>query len=54
MKYFATEPQNGVFDFSGGDAFMALASQNGTRRVRCHNLIWHSQIPDWVASQYSH
>jgi endo-1,4-beta-xylanase len=47
MKWFATEPQQGVFDFSGGDAFIAFS---GNRTIRCHNLVWHSQIPTWVSS----
>lgn len=47
-QYEFTEPSQGVFDFSGGDSFIALAHQNGINTIRCHNLIWHSEIPNWL------
>ena len=42
-----TEPEPGVFNFTGGDEFLDLAESTG-KAVRCHNLIWSSQLPDWV------
>lgn len=39
MKFVYTEPQQGVFNFTGGDDFIELAKQSG-KLVRCHNLIW--------------
>lgn len=44
-----TEPEQGVFNFTGGDAFLDLAEATG-KRVRCHNLVWYNQLPDWVTS----
>lgn len=42
-----TEPEQNVFNFTGGDYFLDLA-QATSKLVRCHNLIWSSQLPDWV------
>ena len=44
-----TEPQQNMFNFTGGDYVLNLAEKNGMR-VRCHNLVWSSQISDWVTS----
>lgn len=35
----ATEPSNGVFDFSGGDVIANFAKANG-QILRGHNLAW--------------
>jgi len=50
MKYFATEPQRGVFNYTGGDVIVAIAAAN-KQLVRCHNLVWHNQLPNWLTSQ---
>lgn len=42
-----TEPEQGVFNFTGGDYFLDLAEAAG-KRVRCHNLVWYNQLPAWV------
>jgi endo-1,4-beta-xylanase len=34
-----TEPEQNVFNFTGGDYFLDLAEATG-KKVRCHNLIW--------------
>ena len=47
MKFVYTEPEQNVFNFTGGDYFINLAEQSG-KLVRCHNLIWSSQLPTWV------
>jgi endo-1,4-beta-xylanase len=47
MKWESTEPSRGNFTLEGGDAIIALAKQNN-QQVRCHNLVWHSQLPAWV------
>jgi endo-1,4-beta-xylanase len=41
------EPEQGVFDFAPGEVVGQLAKKNG-QLLRCHNLVWHSQLPDWV------
>ncbi|CAM5228912.1 beta-xylanase [Streptomyces spiroverticillatus] len=50
MKWYATEPQRGVFDFTAGDEIVAYAKAKGLK-VRGHTLLWHSQLPDWLTSR---
>ncbi|MGV9560002.1 endo-1,4-beta-xylanase [Streptomyces sp. NPDC003401] len=50
MKWYATEPQQGVFDFSAGDEIVDLARANH-QRVRAHTLVWHSQLPGWLTER---
>ncbi|MFF4015662.1 endo-1,4-beta-xylanase [Streptomyces sp. NPDC001843] len=50
MKWYATEPRQGVFDWTNGDEIVALARKNH-QRVRAHTLVWHSQLPDWLTSR---
>ncbi|KIJ66957.1 glycoside hydrolase family 10 protein [Hydnomerulius pinastri MD-312] len=47
MKWDAIEPEQNVFNFTGGDQIVALAEETG-KIMRCHNLVWYSQLPDWV------
>jgi len=47
MKWEAIEPEPGVFDFTGADAIVAFARDNGMQ-VRGHTLVWHSQLAPWV------
>jgi len=49
MKWDTTEPSNGTFNFGPGDQIVSYAQAN-SERVRCHNLVWSSQLPSWVTS----
>jgi GH35 family endo-1,4-beta-xylanase len=46
QKWYASEPQQGVFDFSGGDQLADYAESEGMI-LRCHTLVWHSQLAPW-------
>jgi endo-1,4-beta-xylanase len=47
MKWDATEPQRGVFSYSGGDRIVSHARSLGMS-VRGHALLWHAQQPGWA------
>ncbi|SPQ23144.1 1049999c-dd75-4b72-878a-643676936bd5 [Thermothielavioides terrestris] len=49
MKWVFTEPERGVFNFTEGEIVSSLAKQNGFM-LRCHALVWHNQLPDWVTA----
>jgi endo-1,4-beta-xylanase len=49
MRWDATEPSNGGFSFAAGDAMVSYAAAS-SERVRCRNLVWHSQLPLWVTT----
>ncbi|KAF9533904.1 endo-1,4-beta xylanase [Crepidotus variabilis] len=49
MKWFATEPVQGKFNFTGAEEIVKLAKKN-KQLVRGHNCVWHSQLADWVES----
>jgi endo-1,4-beta-xylanase len=49
MKWETVEPQQGVTDFSQGDALVRFARANH-QAVRGHTLVWHSQLPAWLTS----
>ncbi|KAI0701000.1 endo-beta-1,4-glucanase [Cerioporus squamosus] len=49
MKWFATEPEPGVFTFEAGDVIANFVKKTG-KKLRGHNCVWHNQLPDWVAN----
>ncbi|THG96197.1 hypothetical protein EW145_g7822 [Phellinidium pouzarii] len=49
MKWDATEPSQGVFDFTGGQQIVDLAQGNG-QIIRGHNCVWYNQLPSWVSA----
>ncbi|EHY53758.1 hypothetical protein HRR83_003972 [Exophiala dermatitidis] len=49
MKFFATEPEQGVFNFTGGQVDVDIAKDHG-KYLRCHNLVWVSQLSEWVVN----
>ncbi|KAI0873311.1 carbohydrate-binding module family 1 protein [Hypoxylon argillaceum] len=49
QKWQYTEPSQGVFSYTSGDQIANLAATNG-QLLRCHTLVWYSQLPSWVSS----
>ena len=48
MKWESTEPQRNNFTFAGADAVADFADRYH-KEMRCHTLVWHSQLPTWVS-----
>ncbi|KAI0468319.1 carbohydrate-binding module family 1 protein [Xylaria cf. heliscus] len=49
QKWQYTEPSQGQFSYTSGDQIAELAETNG-QLLRCHTLVWYSQLPSWVSS----
>jgi endo-1,4-beta-xylanase len=49
LQWVFVEPQQGVFNYTEGEIVTSLAKEHGYT-LRCHNLVWHSQLPDWVTA----
>ncbi|KAK3399155.1 glycoside hydrolase superfamily [Sordaria brevicollis] len=50
QKWLFTEPTQGVFNFTEGDIVANLAREN-KKLLRCHALVWHSQLAPWVEAK---
>ncbi|KAF2096055.1 family 10 glycosyl hydrolase [Rhizodiscina lignyota] len=48
MKFQFTEPEQNNFTYAGGQEVIDLAKQHGNRYVRCHNLVWVTEVSEWV------
>jgi endo-1,4-beta-xylanase len=49
QKWLFAEPQPLLFNFTEGDYVADLAERQG-KILRCHALVWHSQLAPWVES----
>ena len=49
MKWEVVEPRPGDLDFTAADRIVAFAQQSNMS-VRGHTLVWHKQLPPWIAS----
>lgn len=45
-QWDATEPSQNTFSYTNGDTVVSLGQKNG-QLLRCHNLVWYSQLPSW-------
>jgi endo-1,4-beta-xylanase len=48
LKWESVQPRRGQYQWSGADRVMEFARAND-QRVHGHTLVWHSQLPSWVA-----
>jgi len=49
MKWDATEPSRGTFNYTNGDRILNQGIAMGAK-VRGHALLWHAQQPSWAQS----
>jgi endo-1,4-beta-xylanase len=48
MKWQLVEPTRGQYDWAAADGLVAFAKRIHAT-VRGHTLVWHNQLPDWLA-----
>jgi endo-1,4-beta-xylanase len=49
QKWEVIEPARGNFTFDDADRYVDFATSHGIQ-IHCHNLVWHSQLPEWVSA----
>ncbi|KAI9147452.1 Endo-1,4-beta-xylanase A [Paramyrothecium foliicola] len=49
MKWDAIQPSRGQFNWGSADQHANYATQRGYQ-LRCHTLVWYSQLPQWVSN----
>jgi endo-1,4-beta-xylanase len=49
QKWQYIEPSQNQFSYTQGDQIVSFA-QGNSQILRCHNLVWHSQLPSWGKS----
>ena len=49
MKFDATEPERGHYNFTEGDILVAFAKAHNMQ-VRGHNLVWYMALPSWLTT----
>jgi len=49
QKWESTEPTRGNFTLEDSDRYVNYAQEHDLQ-IRCHNLVWHSQLPPWVTN----
>jgi endo-1,4-beta-xylanase len=49
MKWESVEPTRGTYKWAAADRLVSSAQRNG-QLVRGHTLVWHSQLPQWLAN----
>lgn len=47
QKWEVVQPSRGQFSFGEGDRHVDWAVEQGMQ-LRCHTLVWYSQLPQWV------
>lgn len=47
QKWESVQPSQGQFTFDDSDRHVDYAVEKGME-LRCHTLVWHSQLPQWV------
>ncbi|KAJ3054538.1 hypothetical protein HK097_001567 [Rhizophlyctis rosea] len=49
MKWEAIHPSQNTYSYTNADRLISFAETNGLK-IRGHTLVWHSQLPSWVAN----
>ncbi|KAF2114452.1 glycoside hydrolase superfamily [Lophiotrema nucula] len=50
QKWMYIEPERNVFNYTMANEIVIPSKKAGQIR-RCHNFIWHNQLPDWLTSK---